>query len=152
MSKAYKYILYVLLTACAIVIALFYIQNGNSDFSIANMRALLTGHSMIDIIIWSSYVLVGLAVALIAILSIIGLVEKPGSLKRFGITLLIAVVVIGLAYELASGAAVNANVAHVPTHSELKLTDTGLIVTYILFGVTILSILFGGLYNAIKKN
>lgn len=151
MSKFLKYFLYALLAISTVVIVLFYVQSSTGDFALSNLAEQLKTTSMVDGVMYWAYILVGLSILSLIALSIMGMIENPKTLKRTGITLLLAVVLCVISYFLASGDPVQANLEIAPTETALKLTDTGLIITYILFAATILTIIGGGIYNAIKN-
>lgn len=151
MFKFTKYIEYVLLAICCVIIVLFYVQSGTGMFKLSNLKTILSTTTMTDGLIWWTYALCALAILLVLALSIFAMVENPKSLKKTGFTLGLAIVLIVASYFLASGAPVQANVAKAPTAGALKLTDTILILTYILMGATILVILGGAVVNMIKK-
>ncbi|MFA7116991.1 MAG: hypothetical protein WC140_07175 [Bacteroidales bacterium] len=151
MSKLLKTILYVLLGISAVILVLFFIQSSTGQFDLANLGTIMASTNMVDGIIWWAYILLAIAFLSVVILSIIGLFKDSKSLKSFVIILIIAIVIVGISYLLASGAPVNVNIDTPPSASTLKWTDTGLIVTYILFGFAILSLIVGGIVNSIKN-
>jgi phosphate/sulfate permease len=67
------------------------------------------------------------------------------------LVLVLAVVLVVASYFLASGNPVAVNVAEQPSAATFKMTDTILILTYILFVGVIVSLLGGIVMNAIKK-
>ena len=71
------------------------------------------------------------------------------SYKRLGFIAIIFAVLFVVSYAMASGDPVNAVVKVQPSENALKLTDTGLIFTYILFGIALIAILFSSLYKSV---
>jgi hypothetical protein len=76
--------------------------------------------------------------------------NNPKGLLRGLIVLVVAAVIVLIAYALASGAPAY-NVKLQPSQSTLKFADTMLMLTYILGGAAICAILFSVIYNAVKK-
>lgn len=151
MSKFAKILEYVLLAVGVVVIALFYFQNGSGDFALSNLAKILSSVTLVDGILWWTYVLVILAIALIVVLSIVAVFGNKKSIKSTGIVLLIAVVLVAASYLLASGNPVAVNVATQPDPATFKMTDAILNLTYILFVGVIGSLLVGTVVNAFKK-
>ena len=104
-------------------------------------------------LLYWAYVVIGLA-----LLSVIGVglyvrakTDKK-SLKGIGFVVVGAAVLFGLCYLLASGApAVGYSGSHIPTASELKMTDTILNLAYIVGGAAILSIIAGEVLMTIRN-
>lgn len=151
MSKFTKILQYVLLALSAVVVALFYVQNSSGNFALENITWVMDNTSMVDGIIWWTYTLLLVSIALVVILSIAGLANDTSSLKRTGFTLLLAIVVIGISYLFASGDPVVVNIDEQPTYTTLKMTDTGLMLTYLLLAAAILSIVGGSVMRIIKN-
>ena len=107
--------------------------------------------TLVDGLLWWVYALIVLAIALILVLACVATFGNKKSLKSTGLVLLLAVVLVVASYFLASGNPVAVNVAEQPTEATFKLTDTILILTYILFVGVIVSLLGGTVMNAIKK-
>lgn len=151
MSKFLKILLYVLLGLSALVIVGFYVQSSSFNFGLSNMSAIMSNITMVDGIIWWTYLLLGVSIITLICLSVYTMINNAKSLKKTGIILGITVVLVLVSYLLASGSPVEVNVAEAPTPQTLKMTDTGLILTYILFGASIVLLIGGGIYNAIKN-
>jgi len=79
------------------------------------------------------------------------LFQYPKKLKKVGLSLLLVVVVFGIGYLLSSGDPINLNIENQPSEQTLKLTDTGLIVTYILVAVSIITIVGGSVKSILDK-
>ncbi|MBQ2242711.1 MAG: hypothetical protein II318_00680 [Bacteroidales bacterium] len=151
MSKFAKILEYVLLAVGVVIIALFYVQNGSGQFALSNLADVLSSTTLVDGLLWWVYALIVLAIALILVLACVATFGNKKSLKSTGLVLLLAVVLVVASYFLASGNPVAVNVAEQPTEATFKLTDTILILTYILFVGVIVSLLGGTVMNAIKK-
>ena len=99
-----------------------------------------------------AYVMLGLAlVAVLCVGLYVSAVTNPKSLITIGIVIVGAVVVVLLAYLLASGAQPLAYNGPEPSAAELKLTDTVLKLTYGLGIAAILAILVGEIMGFIRK-
>lgn len=151
MSKFTKILLYVLLIVSAVIIVLFYVQASSVNFGIGNIGNLLQSITMIDALIWATYVLIAITIIALVALSILGMVENPKTLKKTGFVVLLAAILIAISYFLASGDPIVVNIEKQPTTAMLKLTDTGLIMTYILFGVALISLCSGSIIKAIRN-
>jgi len=136
MSKFVKYLSIVLFGLSAILAIVFYINPADS---------------MVEIVLYYAYFLFGLAVILAAGLPFIGLLDNPKKFKKIFINIVVVVVVFGLGYLLASGGPLQTNSTMTPSAMELKLTDTGLIVCYMLIALSIIAILSGGVMNMIRN-
>lgn len=151
MSKFAKILEYVLLAVGVVIIALFYVNNGSGQFALSNLAEILSSITLVDGLLWWVYALIVLAIALILVLACVATFGNKKSLKSTGLILLLAVVLVVASYFLASGNPVAVNVAEQPSAATFKLTDTILILTYVLFVGVIVSLLGGIVMNAIKK-
>src|SRR5574344_2585443 len=104
MFKFAKYIEYALLAICLVLVVLFYMQSGTGMFKIANLKDVMNSTTMVDGIIWWMYALSAVAIILVIALSVLAMIQNPKSLKKTGITLGIAIVLVVASYFLASGA------------------------------------------------
>jgi len=137
MAKYAKYILY-LLFGLGVVFTVAFLINTESD-------------SMLDTYLSYAYILFGLALLLAIVLPLIGMIENPKSIKNMLFGLILAVVVIGISYLAASGDPVPVNTTTEPTALTYKITDTGLILVYILLAVSFISIAAGSIVNLVKN-
>lgn len=151
MSKFLKILLTVLLVLSVVGVIIFYVQNSTGLFALSNMAEALSTTNMLDVLLFWAYFLVFVALLLVIVLSIINMAGNRKSLIRTGIILLIAVVFVGVSYLLASGDPVVVNLATPPTHGQLKLTDTLLILTYILLGCALVALIWGGIRKLIQN-
>lgn len=133
--KYLKYLLYILLALSSVIIIAFY-TSGYADglltlllnWSIVLMLASLVGAVIMPIFFSSGK-------------------GSKSSLIKLGVVVVICVV----SYVAASGDPLQVPCNVVPTETDLKLTDTGLVMTIILFVVAVLAILSGGLINTIRN-
>ena len=77
---------------------------------------------------------------------LLGTLSKPALIEFVAV-----VVVVGIVYAVSSGAPAVGYVGKEVSQMTLKLTDTVLNLTYILCAVTVLAIIGGGVYNAIRN-
>ena len=113
--------------------------------------AFVNGGSAIDLLLRYSYVLFIAAVVIWIGLSIFiaGRNNPKHLLKAAGVVVGVAALVV-LAYVLSSGAPA-LNVKTQPTPQWLKLTDTMLLLVYVLGGAAILAIIVGAVRDAINN-
>ncbi len=113
--------------------------------------AFVNGGSAIDLLLRYTYVLFIAAVVIWIGLSIFisGRNNPKNLLKAAGVVVGVAALVI-LAYALSSGAPA-LNVKTQPTTQWLKLTDTMLLLTYVLGGAAIVAIIVGAVRDAINN-
>lgn len=136
MNKIIKYVMWALI-AVGVAVTVYAFA---ADFSEASINVLL----------YWAYAMVGAAIA--SILVAIGANAKvnPKALVSYGVVLVGAAVIIGVAYVLAPGTpAINYNGAPV-TDATLKLTDTVLNLTYFTLCASILAILGSIVWGAVK--
>ena len=145
MSKIIKYISYALLVISAIFIVIFYVQIGSMTQAEIESGA----STMLSVVLnWAIILLVVCAICAV----IMPFFFSTGKgIKNTLIKVAVIVVLFGISYLLASGSPVEANVNPAPTFAELKWTDTGLILTCILFVGAVLAILSGSVINIIKN-
>lgn len=151
-SKFTKILEICLLVISALGLIGFLAFNGKTGFyTVSNLAEALATTSLLDFFLFWAYVLVIAALVLIVVLSIINLAGNRKSLKKTGLVLVIAVVLIGLSYLLASGDPVAVNIDVQPTHATLKMTDTLLNLSGALVVLTILALVWGSVRNLIHK-
>lgn len=135
MSKLGKYILYSLMAISVIFVVAFFI---NQD-------------AVLDSFLYYAYVLFGVALFSVICLPLINLFDNPKGIKKILLSLGLVVVLVGLAYLLSSGEPLVNKPNLQPSENTLKMTDTGLILTYFLAGAAFLSIAFGGVLSIIRN-
>lgn len=137
MAKFVKYLSYALLAITAVLGVLFYATSNTEG--------------MTEIMLYYCYILFFAAIALALILPLINLLNNPKGFKKIMTNLGAIIVVFGLSYILASGDALQVAVNPAPSEFTLKLTDAGLIATYILSVISIVAIVLGGIMNLVKN-
>lgn len=137
MAKYVKYILY-LLFGLGVLLSVLFVSNTE------NM-------GMLDIYIYYAYILFGLGTVLAVVLPLISMIQNPKSIKKMLFGIILAVAVVGISYLAASGNPVPVNLSTEPTALTFKITDTGLILVYILLTVSIVSIVTGSIVNMVKN-
>ena len=135
MSKFTKYLLYILFAVSLVFIIGFFV---NQD-------------AMLDSFLYYTYALVAIALVAAFILPMIKLFSNPKGLKKMLMFLLIAVVLIGVYYALASSEPLVVKTNIEASENALKLTDAGLILTYILSAFAFLAILLGGVVKMVRN-
>ena len=118
---------------------------------VLGILAFFNGGSAIDLLLRYTYVLFIAAVVIWIGLSIFisGKHNPKNLIKAAGVVVGIAVLVV-LAYVLSSGAPA-INVKTQPTTQWLKLTDTMLLLTYVLGGAAIVAIIVGAIRDAFNN-
>ena len=118
---------------------------------VLGILAFFNGGSAIDLLLRYTYVLFIAAVVIWIGLSIFisGKNNPKNPIKAAGVVVGIAVLVV-LAYVLSSGAPA-INVKTQPTTQWLKLTDTMLLLTYVLGGAAIVAIIVGAIRDAFNN-
>ena len=118
---------------------------------VLGILAFFNGGSAIDLLLRYTYVLFIAAVVIWIGLSIFisGKNNPKNLIKAAGVMVGIAVLVV-LAYVLSSGAPA-INVKTQPTTQWLKLTDTMLLLTYVLGGAAIVAIIVGAIRDAFNN-
>ena len=110
------------------------------------------GNAPVDSILYCAYVFA--AITILAVLFgvvVIGGMNNPKSLLKLLIGLVVIAVVIGVAYVLAPGTPAVGYLGEPVSDATLKLTDTILNLTYLLFGGAILALVTGWIIGATRK-
>ena len=153
MARKFTKILEICLLVLSLIglIAFFIVQGNTGMYSVSNLAEALATTSMLDVLLFWSYALVVAALVLVVVLSLINMAGNRKSLKKTGIVLLIAVVLIGLSLLFASGDPIAVNMAVQPSHSTLKMTDTLLNLSYALVVLALLALIWGSVRNLIHN-
>ena len=110
------------------------------------------GNAPVDVMLYCAY-----AYALIAILAVlfgvvvIGGINNPKTLVKLGIGIVAIAVIVLLAWLLAPGTPAVGYLGEPVPDSTLKLTDTILNLTYLLFGGSIVALIAGWIIGATRK-
>ncbi len=132
--KKLSIIQYVLIAISVITVALYFV-----------------GASDVDLMLIWGYILLGIAVAAVIILPLLNLVKNPKGAVRSLVGLAIVVVLAGICYALSSDTpVVNSAGGFFEDSTVLKISDTGLYLTYIALAVAILVAIGGEIRNAFK--
>ena len=99
---------------------------------------------------YSYFLLIAAIVILLGLALIQAARNNPKSLLRAILVIVGIAALVAVAYALASGDPI-VSLKSQPSASTLKLTDTIMVLVYILGGAAILSIIFGVIRNAINK-
>ena len=99
---------------------------------------------------YSYFLLIAAVVILLGLAIIQAAKNNPKSLIRAILVIVGIAALVAIAYALASGDPV-VNVKNQPSATWLKLTDTIMLLVYILGGAAVLSILFGVIRSAITN-
>ena len=110
------------------------------------------GNAPVDVMLYCAY-----AYALIAILAVlfgvvvIGGINNPKTLVKLGIGIAAIAVIVLLAWVLAPGTPAVGYLGEPVSDGTLKLTDTILNLTYLLFGGSIVALIAGWIIGATRK-
>ena len=110
------------------------------------------GNAPVDVMLYCAY-----AYALIAILAVvfgvvvIGGINDPKTLIKLGIGIAAIAVIVLLAWVLAPGTPAVGYLGEPVSDGTLKLTDTILNLTYLLFGGSIVALIVGWIIGATRK-
>ena len=135
MTKLGKYILYTLMAISIVFVVAFFV---NQD-------------AVLDSFLYYAYILFGVALLAVICLPLINLFGNPKGVKKILSSLLGVVVLVGVSYLLSSGDPIVNKPNLEASESVLKMTDTGLIMTYFLAAAAVLSIGVGGVLSIIRN-
>ena len=129
-----RWILIVLLAISVIPGALFYLGMLNTEM-------------FLNI----AYILLGIAVLVMIMSPIYGIVTNPQNIVKLLVSVGLIVVVFVLGYVLAGDSVTEVqSIKHGLTQESSKMVGTGLYVTYIAFGLTVLSLLYSSVIKIFK--
>ena len=110
------------------------------------------GNAPVDNILYCTYAFAGLALlAVVFGVLVIGGINNPKSLLKILLGLVVIAAVVAVAYVLAPGTPAVGYLGEPVTDGILKLTDTVLNLTYIVFGASILALVVGWIVGAVRK-
>lgn len=144
MKKISKIALYVLMGISLIITVLYFIYKGDKGSATLDTWT----YAYLD---WA-YIMLAIAILLIIVLPILTIKERKINFKRIILLVVGVVVVLGAAYLLAPGTTITLANGTVAEGMTTKLTDTGIFVAYFLLAAAVLSIIFGSVYNAVRKD
>ena len=110
------------------------------------------GDAPVDIMLYCAYAyaLVAIAAVLFGVV-VIGGMNEPKSLIKLGIGIAAIVVIVVLAWLLAPGTPAVGYLGEPVSDGTLKLTDTILNLTYLLFGGSLVALVAGWIIGATRK-
>lgn len=110
------------------------------------------GGNMTDLLLYWTYAMIAITVlALVGFGIVIGYKNNPKSLFKGAIVIVAVAVVCFLVYLISPGAPAVGLTNLTPSHSELKLTDTMLNLTYIAGVAAILAIIAGEVVMSVRN-
>ena len=110
------------------------------------------GNAPVDNMLYCAYAFA--ATAILAVLFgvvVIGGINNPKSLLKLGLGLVAIAAIIAVAYVLAPGTPAVGYLGEPVSDGTLKLTDTILNLTYLLFGGALLALVVGWIVGATRK-
>ena len=110
------------------------------------------GNAPVDNILYCAYAFA--ATAILAVLFgvvVIGGINNPKSLLKLGLGLVAIAAIVTVAYVLAPGTPAVGYLGEPVSDGTLKLTDTILNLTYLLFGGALLALVVGWIVGATRK-
>ena len=141
--KWVKYVEYVLFAISIVCFA--------SLFFLPQVQHMGDMHADCEWILWWMYGIVGIGIVAALASPVKNLFTSPKAAIKALVGLVVAAAVIGGCYALSSAAPVpNSAGGFFEDAFELRFTDTVIYLTYLVAGVSILSILAGEIRNAIK--
>ena len=110
------------------------------------------GNAPVDNMLYCAYAFAAIAIlAVILGVVVIGGINNPKSLLKLVIGLVVIAGVVAVAYVLAPGTPAVGYIGPEVPAGTLKLTDTLLNLTYLLFGASLLSLVIGWVVGATRK-
>lgn len=111
----------------------------------------VNGEDGVSFLLNWAYILFGIGVVVTVLLPLFNLAQNPRGALRSLIGLAVVVVVVGIAWAMASTEpVVNSAGGYFTNYGELKISDTGLITTYIAFGLAVIVVVLGEIRNSFK--
>ena len=110
------------------------------------------GNAPVDNMLYCAYAFAAIAILAVVIgVVVIGGINNPKSLLKLVLGLVAIAAVVAVAYVLAPGTPAVGYIGPEVPAGTLKLTDTILNLTYLLFGASILSLVIGWVVGATRK-
>ena len=110
------------------------------------------GNAPVDNILYCAYAFAAVAILAVVIgVVVIGGINNPKSLLKLVLGLVVIAGVVAVAYVLAPGTPAVGYIGPEVPAGTLKLTDTILNLTYLLFGASLLSLVIGWVVGATRK-
>ena len=148
-ARISKYVLYALIAVTVVVAALFFL-GGYVDESAEYLEPNFTSSLM-----YLMYAFVAVATLLVVADAVFGFVRKAVASPKNALRSLIGVgllaVLLLVTFLFSNGGQVNVlGLDNPPSQTELRLVDMQLYTVYVLLGVSIVAMLFGGFVKKIK--
>lgn len=105
---------------------------------------------MIDIGLYVLYGLLFVAVATAIIFPLVNAIKEPSALVKLGISLGVIAVLFGLSYALSGSELNRSAIAAGLSENTSKLIGAGLIMFYIVLGLSILALIYSEINKALK--
>jgi len=107
----------------------------------------------VDVILWGAYIFAGVTIlAVVFGVFVIGGINNPKNLVKLLLGVVVIVVIVGGAWILAPGSPAIGLVADkAPSDFDLKLTDATLMLTYLMVGASLVSLVVGWIVSATRK-
>ncbi len=105
---------------------------------------------IIEIFLYLTYLLIGVAVVAAVVLPLINVAGNPKALMRSGMGILGLIVLFFVGYALSSGDLLPTSVENGVTSSGQKMIGGLIILTYILTVIAVLGIALSGLFKSFK--
>ena len=110
------------------------------------------GNAPVDNILYCAYAFAAITIlAVVFGVVVIGGINNPKSLIKLFLGLVVIAGIVAVAYVLAPGTPAVGYLGTPVSDGTLKLTDTVLNLTYLLFGAAILSLIVGWIVGATRK-
>ena len=110
------------------------------------------GNAPVDMLLYCAYAFAAITIlAVVFGVVVIGGINNPKSLIKLGIGLVAIAVIVLLAWLLAPGTPAVGYLGEPVSDGTLKLTDTILNLTYLLFGGSIVALIAGWIIGATRK-
>mgnify|MGYP006874775308 FL=1 len=110
------------------------------------------GNAPVDNMLYCAYAFAAIAILAVVLgVVVIGGINNPKSLLKLLLGLVVIAGVIAVAYVLAPGTPAVGYIGPEVPAGTLKLTDTLLNLTYLLFGASLLSLVIGWVVGATRK-
>ena len=110
------------------------------------------GNAPVDNMLYCAYAFAAIAILAVVLgVVVIGGINNPKSLLKLVLGLVVIAGIIAVAYVLAPGTPAVGYIGPEVPAGTLKLTDTLLNLTYLLFGASILSLVIGWVVGATRK-
>ena len=110
------------------------------------------GNAPVDNMLYCAYAFAAIAILAVVLgVVVIGGINNPKSLLKLVLGLVVIAGVVAVAYVLAPGTPAVGYIGPEVPAGTLKLTDTLLNLTYLLFGASILSLVIGWVVGATRK-